>query len=685
MVRRHACGAGRRRWTPGRTGKVLLLCLAGLLASLPSAPALETPAVPTLLEPDHPVRRPTDPIRIRVPGLATLEPDRIMLEIDDFDVTDIAHVDTGSEILSIRPVEALEWGEHRLRLTVRGPDGEFLERGAWSFEIRHSRHLREVGMTAEASASGFRRVLARDPEDTGKRSGADGGARFSGAVSDDGWRLSAAGELLYDSDPLQLPRERGSVDLGDFLLRGEFGSWWLAAGHQDPAAPSLVLQELRRRGVSTGYGDLEGNLYAAAFLVRSQQVTGLTGGFGVGDTGDRVEGLTVRGRPLDGRPEALVLSATWLSGRDPGQTGEGVGGDTITRARGRAASVSLASRLLDDRLQIDAELARTRFDFDGDGSAEARRDRALSARMGWAALRDHQIRNRTATLDLGLEHRRIGTFFRSIADPTVVADRDLLRATGAFSWAGWDAQAELSREFDNVNGLPLLPRLRTTQGTLSIGWMAPPPDDEDPAPWYGQPSLTVNWIRLGQNVVRPGIELPVGDFRETDTLSLSAAFSYPAWHWSAGHTVGSETDYAETSANTENRITELGVQITPGSGASVGISMQRSLTRDRDAGAAWTTDTVVIDLGHTLKAGLHASLGASWNRDRSSNGAASPRTLDLTGMLQWVVQEGGGGRPAILLSLEGQHHRRRDPADLSGSARVYRVYLRLAVSWSTDR
>ncbi|HHN73626.1 MAG TPA: hypothetical protein ENK10_00195 [Acidobacteria bacterium] len=670
----------RHRKIPWR---LLALCLLPLVS--PLALRAETDG-PSLLPPVGSVRHRREAIRIEIPNLAALDPERLIFELDAFDVSDLASFDRQESVVSLTPVEALAWGEHRIRFFERSPEGELVERGAWDFEVRHSRALRQAEAGTEASVSAFRRIAAAGVEDPGRRGGSDGGARLSATIAEDDWRLSMEAEMVHASDSLQLPRERGTVDLGDFLLRGEKGKWWLVAGHHSPAPPSLVAQDLRRRGLSGGYGGPEQRLYAALFSLRAQEVAGLTGGFGTGDPGNRVDGVTVSVRPIPARPDGLVVSATWLDGRTPGEIGFGVGGDSVSHAVGRAAGYRLQGSFFDDRLEIDTELARTRHDVDGDGSAAARSDDAFAARLHYTALDGGTISGRPAMLRFGFERSRVGTFFRSIADPTGIADQDLLRADGSLSWAGWEIEAGVSRQTDNVNALALLPRIRTVLGTVSVGWMPTQAEDAETAlPWYGQPSFSLQWADLSQDVVREGGEISVGDFRDTDSLALSATFSYPQWSWSAAHSVGREIDRVGLGADTDNRITEFGLQVAGDGRPSIGLSVQRSQTRDLDAGTAAVTDAVALDLGHAFTGGLRGSLGVSWNRSWLSGGTSARRTLDLTGMLRWTIREEGGGRPGVLLSLEGQRHRRRDPLDPLVFAQGYRVFLRLAVNWSSGR
>lgn len=664
-----------------------LLPALGLLLGTTAAVADADTGGPRLLGPQAAVRHPGDPVRIEVPGLERLEPERIVLELDDLDVTDVARVEMAAGIVTLVPFEPLAYGEHRLRLAERTDEGRWIERGAWTFEVRASAHLREATAAADTNLSGFRLLTRSGPDEPGRRTGSDGSAQLSGTIADGSWRLSAELELLHSSDPLGLPRERGVVDLGDFVLRGSWGPFRFAAGHQEPVPTSLIAQDLRRRGVSAGVGDPLGRLHVAAFAVRSQEVLGFTGGFGAGRRDDRVEGVTLQARPLHGRPDALVVSATWLDGRSPGETGEGVGGDDASRPQGRAVDLALESRLMEDRLRLQGEFARTRYHFDGDGTAAPQRDDAFSARLAWTALSDRMLADRPATLDLELERQRIGTFFRSIADPALVADRDLLHATASFSWSGWSVQAGRAHETDNVAGLTLLPRVRTGQSTLAIDWTPELPDDPEAGPkWYGQPSLSLNWIDLGQDVVRAGPQLPLGGFRDTRSLTLSALFSYPEWSWNAGHTIGRETDHTESGDDTKNRLTELGVRFTPAGRSQIGLSVQRSRTRDLGSGTTLSTDTLTLDASHGLAADIDAGVGVSWNRDRSSGAiTSSVRTLDVTGTLRWAAVEAERGRPGIVLSLEAQHHRRNDRSEFPLPAPADQVVLRLAVTWGAGR
>ncbi|RMG44463.1 MAG: hypothetical protein D6718_10020 [Acidobacteria bacterium] len=658
----------------------------GLLLAGSSAHAAGVPgAAPELLAPEGAVRRPRDPIRIRVPGLAEQQAGRLILELDALDVTDVVEFDAERDLLAFEPVEPLEWGVHELRLVERSAGGESIERGSWTFEVRHSARLREAEVAAAAELSGFGRIASGGPDDPGPASGSEGVLHATGTIADGSWRLSSEAELVHHSEAELLPRGHGHVDLGDFLLRGEAGRWWLAVGHHAPAPNSLVASDLRRRGVSAGYGQPDDPVFAAAFALRTQEIAGFAGGLGAGDPGDRVAGGAVRARPLASAPEALVLSATWLAGRDPGQFGEGVGGDTATHAKGRAASLALEGTVVDQRLQYGAEYARTRWDADGDGTGEPRRDRAFAARVEYEVLGGRPVGEEPASLRVGLERRRLGTFFRSVGNPSGAADQDLLRATAAFSRAGFDVQADFARETDNVNGLTPLPRVRSLQGSLSLTF-APRPerDPESGTPWYGEPTWSLSWVGLDQDVVLSGAGLVQGALRRMRVLSVSADFSYPMWNWSLGHTIGREAGYGDEPPGTDDATTELSFHVVGRDKVTVGLSALHSRTRDRERAAVLRNGTITLDADFALGAGVQAALGTSWNRERASDAPSARSTLDTTGLLRWVIGEARGRRPAVALSLEAQRHRLRDSSDPESSAVTHRVLLRLALRWGAD-
>ncbi len=651
------------------------LVLAGLL--LGAAP-LHAQQPPRLLPADHEVRGPSDPLRIRLAGWNADTLARLILELDDVDVT--AVLEREGEVLVLRPVEPLAEGVHHLRLVEHTPEGDLLEHGSWTFEIRHSARLREAGLAMEGSVSAVHRLggsgLGTPPPRRGRIQGA---ATFDGRAADGDWQVTGEGEVLLDTDPAGLPRGGGLVDAGEFLVTGRRGAWEGRAGHQAPLPPGLLAGDFTRRGLSAGYLGAGGRYAARAFAVTTQEVLGLRQGLGVGSPARRTAGVVFEARPVARDPEALVVAVTLLSGGDPGQTGEGVGGESETGSRGDGVSVAADALLLDRRLRLRGEAAGVRYDFDGGGPAAAERDRALALLAEYAVWRGDTGDGTAPALAVGVEHRRVGTFFRSPANPEAVPDRELLRAFARFNRGGLQLEAALGRETDNVNDLALLPRIRTRRATLALVH-APEPAGEA-LPWYGRPTFTLEGVDQERRVVRGGAGLAPGPFSATTRVAFSAGFAYPSWEWSLAHFVGRSDDFTGQSAATDDRTTEAAVNIQGEGGASLALSFQHSDSRDRDAAIDDTTDTASLELGYPFGERLTLNLGITLNRQRLSDDSLDTRTLTYTAAAVWDVQGAGAGRPGVQLALEGTRNELSDRVDPAGDATSNQVFLRLTVFW----
>ena len=660
---------------------------AGLMGLCLPAQAVEHDAAVLLDAPDG-LRRPADPLRLRIPGFTADTRARFVIELDDVDVSDVVEAVDG--VLLLRPVQALAPGMHTLRLVENTPEGEIIERGAWRFEVRASAWFREARGGVDGSFSAIGRVAVSGLEETPDATQSEGAAQLQGVLADGAWRASASADLIHHSDPAQLPRGEGAVDLGDFIIEGKRGAWRAALGHQSPAENSLIVQDLRRRGVAAGYGGQDDAVRVTAFALRAQEVAGFQGGLGTGRTDNRISGVTLGSRPLAVADGAMVVSATWLEGRDPGQDGEGVGGESGPVSAGRAATVAADGQWLDERLRLRTELSETRFDFDGDGGEAPEQDRAATALLTWKPLADDDAAGESTDLLLGIERRRLGTFYRSIGDPAGVADRDLLRAFGEFARAGWAVQASLGEETDNVNDLPQLPRIRSVQSSLSLAWTPMAAETETETgeavtPWYGQPAWSFSYVDYRQEVEREGAGLKAGRYRATRTLALSASFSYAAWSWGISHTLGGEDDFAGTGASSDNTMTELAFNLDAESGLSLGINLQRSITRDRVAGIDNTTDTLGMDVAWPLRDDLAATLAMAYNSDSSSDGSMAVRSFDVSGALRWTLREANEERPGLSLSVDWQHQRQRDAVDPEADTRSNQIFFRLTMSWASNQ
>ncbi len=661
---------------------------AGLLTlSIVALPCLAAPASdwqPSLVIPSSGIFGPSETIRITLPPLPADTLQHLALELDDIDVTSLVSMQ-GNQA-AVTPTQPLAWGRHKLRLVEYTADGGIIERGVWTLEVRQSTHFREAGMKANVTLNGSYRVADNHLVDPPANAQSNGAAHVEGTVANDGWRVSGNADVLYNSQALLMPRQKQEADLGTFLLTGNAGPLTVNAGHQAIAPDSLIMQGFNRRGVSATLASADTGASITGFGLHTEDIVGAQQGLGIGDTGNRVDGITASARPISSNRDALLVSATYLSGEGPNQVGAAAGGDP-TATGGRAASLSADGNMLDKRVRLRGEYAATQFDFDGNNSGNpAQSDHAYAALAQFAPWRQKVVGGQPMAVDLGVENRRIGTFFRSPANPFGVADRQATRGYASLNWSGLNAQLSLGHETDNVDDLALLPRTETTQGVVSLNYtplQLPGPDGQLPAPsWYGQPTYSMTYVNVDQGVEKASADLASGALHATRNLSLSAAFNYTTWNWSLAQTLGKDDDLKHIGPDTENHLTQLSANMRFGDKLSLGPTAQfnRAINKD-DSSLDSVTKTLGLNLGYAFSQRVNANLSYNFNHQYVKDGSSDLKTKDITESLSWLVQPAQGLKPGITLSLDGLYHSADDRVVASNNLNNYQVFLKGAVSW----
>jgi hypothetical protein len=678
-------------------GNVLLIVVA---ATAPSAAAADWQ--PQLVPPPAGYYRPDDAIRMQLPPLRLEVLQRLTLELNDIDVTDFVTSDRQTAVF--KSPQPLAFGEHQLRLVENGADGSIIERASWTISVRKTAAFREAGLQAATTLTAARRVLDDDlPQPAPKRDQWNGGAQLQGALADGNWRFAGQADLLGNSEKAVMPRgvDHGRLDVGNFLFAYEHGPVVARAGHHAVGPDSLILSNFARRGVSVG---MQSDVTAATvFSLRTNEVVGFHEGLGVGDSDNRTNGVAVALRPVGNERDALVVGATYLQGESAdlsGSAGSGVAGDS-TATKGRATSVVADGTLLDQRLRLRGEYARSRYDFDGagrdtdlDGSIDfdmaPEGDRAYSALVTYSPWHDKVVAGEPLGLRLGLENTRIGTFFRSPGNPAGVSDRDLIRGFTGVNWSGIDAQLSIGRETDNVDDLALIPRTETLQNVLALTYTPRPPapraDGTVTQPWYGQPVLAANVIDVDQDVTKAGAGLDVGQLNALRTYALNASFTYPTWSWTIGRTIGKTESFAGIAPDTETHASQISADWRIGERLRVTPTYQRSITDEFDPPAGFTerrlrTAAAGLSLGYVFADGINGTLGYNINRTDTSDDAQHTRARDLLLNLAWTAIPARERRAGLTFALDGIYHNVDDRVDASNGVDHYQIYLKAIVSW----
>lgn len=644
---------------------------------------------PTLVIPASGGFGQSETIRIDLPkNLPADTVHQLAVEMDDIDVTTLVTF-TGNQA-AFTPTQPLAWGKHQLRLVENTPDGGIVERGNWSLDVRQSKRFREATMQGNATLNGVYRLAENaNQANLPKRLQSNGAASVQGAIADDQWRVNARADLLYNSQPLLLPRQRGDIDIGQFLVTATAGALTVNAGHQMLAPDSLIMQGFNRRGVSLSLATSDNSASLTGFELHAQDIVGFQQGLGIGDSNNRVDGFIANYRPLSSDPNALLVSATYLNGIGPHQVGVASVGDPSVSS-GRASSVSADGNLLDKRLRLRGEYAATEYNYDYlDPTSQAQSDHAYTALAQYTPWHDKIVGGQPLVFNIGLERSRIGTFFRSLANPTGISDRDALQGIANLSWNSLIAQVVLGHETDNVDDVPLLPHTHTTRSVLTLAYtpqQVPGTNGQlPPMPWYGQPTYSLTYLNVDQVLDKAGtMPMTTGALHATRNLVFVAAFNYTMSNWSITETLGSDDDLMHIGPNTENQQTQINANVHVSDKLTLGPSLQyNQITNKDDANLDSDTTGLGLNLSYAFTPTLMANLFYTRNHQRVRNGSSDLLTQDTTANLSWLVQQANGQKPGITFVLEGLTHKADDQVIASNDVDNYQVNLKVTVSMAS--
>jgi hypothetical protein len=652
-------------------------------------------------------QKPADAIRIALPKVPEEVIQRLALELDDFDVTGMV-VREGSQAV-FTPPQALAYGDHQLRLVEHLPDGNIVERGVWNFQVRKTSAFREAQLQAATNLIAGYRVADDDlPQPELRKSNYAGTAQLQGVLANGPWRTTGEMDLLYNSNKALMPRgvENGNVDMGRFLLTGEAGPVVAQAGHHTIGPDSLIMQGFNRRGVSLGLQSKSLASSITAFSQTTQDVIGFQEGLAIGNSENRTDGVSATVRPIPAYKDNLLISAQYLSGEGPSQSGAvgtGVAGDP-TKTSGNAGAVIADTLFLDKRMRIRGEYAFSRFDFDGQGrdtdlngtidsNQPVEHDQAYQGLFTYTPWHNKVINNKPLAWNLGVENKKIGTYFKSPANPVGIADRESLRGFTGVNYSGVDVQVSIGRDTDNVNDIELLPQTETWQKVFVTTFvpqlnMQPGADGKMPElPWYGQPMLNLTWIDIDQDVEKSGAGLSTGALSATRTLSLNASFSYATWSYGLSHTIGQND--STIAVDTKNRMTQLNANARIGEKLTVGPILQYNYIDESNPPSGLTaknstTKTLGLNAGYTFTQRINATMGYNVNSQDATDNSVNTKSADWTGSLNWIALPAQGNVPGLTLSLEGLYHDAEDLgnfATAAGNQNNYQIFLKAALGW----
>jgi len=588
--------------------------------------------------------------------------DRLAVEIDAFDVT--ALLQTDGTLLAFDPPQALSPGEHRLRLLEVAADRSLIERGAWTLEVRSNAALRELTASSDNSVDLLYRFAGNDLVDPPGHFTAQGAGEAQARVADTNW--SADGNINYFLNSQQDQTVDGHrLDIGEYSFGGDYadGPTGLALrlGHQDLGAGNLIMTDFYRRGLSVTLSQPEEDLAVTAFALHSEPNLGVGNFTGVADDENRIRGVIVAARPIESLSDNIQVLGTFYEG-ETAAAGSGTGQIAEDRS-GAGGSVTLDTLWLQERLRLRGEVALSHFDFDDSGGLPADNDLAYSFRSSYTLIPDGETDGSHLRWDLGVEYKRVGTFFASIANPALVTDRQTTAVFSDVVVGNVSMQAQAGYETSNVNRLGNLPTDRLMFATFD-GTYTMTPDPDGAYGWLGQPALSLSFtFDDGRQIDRPAGSLFAGGDYQTRSATATVSSAYEAWSWTLSQTVNSFEDRSDATGDTMNYLTDLGLQFQPDASILIAPRAQLSVFRDN----ASVADEDVLSLGLDVTAELIPEVLSSTvngSIDLTDSVGHTPDAYFVGGELLWTAIAADTNRPGIAVGVTGSYQHIDDADDL---------------------
>jgi len=618
---------------------------------------------------------PADSYRINIPlDVSDERLARLSLELDAIDVTAMIVMDRENAIFT--PPQPLEFGNHSFRLVEYAPDGNILELGYWQVEVRQSASFQAANL--EGSLTGTANKLVADNINGSRSLEGSGSLLLNGSVADKNWQTDGNVQLSYNSQKELTVNDR-ALDMYSYLLAGEAGAGKLNVGHHLIPYNSLILDGFDRRGMSASYGSAKLKSRATVFAMRPDQLVGFKEGLGVTNPNNRVAGVIWEAQPLNNESKTLYLSAAYLSGT--GET-DGTGVTTfVEEDTSKDWTLIADSTLLDGQVRFRGEYADSAYDFDGGGGFSEEDDYAYSllARYEPVMALDQKF-----GWNIQLENRRVGTFFKSLANPTLPSDRDVLGLSGQLSWTSIYLNLSAAQEEDNVDGSNSRPTVQTRKYEASVNYNPLFDMTSEVDGWFGSQSYSLNLIQASADEARRPARATVQETdNRTQSASINARYNYLRRQsgltgWGIGYAYGNQSDFTDmVFPDTNTHTARLDAVFGIGSRFSIAPYLQYIKTEDTDNGV--DVDTTLLGLYTNiiiLPNRLTGDLTASLNRNKQSDDTIDERGYFVEGNLRWNWIQPRQNRPGFDVSLAATYDDTRDDTILGTDNTGYQVYLK---------
>jgi hypothetical protein len=656
-----------------------------------AALALDGDWTATLSQPDDgSAYAPAEELSVAVPEDVPYEELlRLGLEVDAIDVTPLLAFE--NQTFTYRPARALSPGEHTVRLIQISPDGEILERGNWTIEVSGGTAIiaesATRGSTASLSATNSvefsQRLAEKGIENAPSRGQVSGGGYGDLSISDGAWSFVSNGNYLIQSQEDRAP-SGNKVDLGEFSLNSRYDGEDLfgqvAVGHQSLGTNNFIMSGFNRRGVSASLGSSNEMASVTGFGFNPESITGGDNFTGLNDGDNRLLGFQATAHPVPGWGKDFSVSSIYYTGKGT-DSGTGIAGDSNTN-EGDGWGLTADRYLFDRSLQITGQYAHTSFDQGGvvldDGKDEGD---AWSLALAYSPFQGEEVAGEYMNLTLGARYERVDTFFSSLANASLAADRDGLLLYSDLYWGNFTANAQGLYQTNNVDDLSGVPtdRLMTFQFSGNYYPTVEPPAEGE-TDWLGQPYLSFD-AGTAENKRKDTPEGYLGTTTDNKNISytLGGGSTYNVWGWQLSETYSRFEDRSGNASDTDSYLTDFSTNWIVSDAVQLTSGLQWGLFKDR--GTNDSVHTVNLNLGiqaeiipETLKTSLN------YNLNLLTGDGDTPDNTVANGEIEWTILPPEENNIGVALAFQGLLENRNGNDDSSFDGTDWQIYSVLRIS-----
>jgi hypothetical protein len=307
------------------------------------------------------------------------------------------------------------------------------------------------------------------------------------------------------------------------------------------------------------------------FSVKSKSIFGLRDGLGIRlNTNEQILGssfkLLLPGIRTD-------IKVTYLTGEDSSTLSYGTS-TTNGKRKGDVVSLMLASRLIEEKLIADFEVASSRFDPDTSDEFGKMSDKAW--RLGLSGY--------LSKYSYEAKYEYIGRDFESLGLQGLPKDREGISLRGGATFTNHSLNLTFTRQIDNVMDDPILPRTLNYQGMADYNFT------------YFK-TLPIG-ISIQRSVVDSTKEPPGFDPIKTVADNITGRITYTQPKWSIGPSVSYSISDDKTVINADNTSTTYSVTLSlnPFEGLAINTSPSLIQQKDKVTGVRQDTYTTNLDI-----------------------------------------------------------------------------------------